>query len=321
MMTQKEKQILQFLQDDFPLVERPFLHAAGAFGMKEDELLRLLAGLKRRGVIRYLGIIFDPARLNITSVLSAAAVPAARAESVARVISGFREVSHNYLRSGCPNLWFTLSASSLSALQSLIGRVEKKAGVGLMVFPAKRTFKIDARFDLARKASRKQCLRTKRCVGAAVVDRKLAIELNKPLSLCRRPFAIPAVRCKLSEPRLRAIVAAYMRTGLIRRFGLVLSHGDAGFNVNCMVVWQVPRGRVSAAAGVFKGCVQITHCYERLTAANWPYNVYTMIHCRSRSECEQLIARLVRQTGVSRYRALYTEKEFKKTKTDLAAIL
>lgn len=320
MLTEKEKRILQYLQDEFPLEEEPFAHAAGLFRMSEAELLRLLAGLKRRKVIRYLGGIFNPAKIGVRSALCAMDVPASEVERTAAVVSGFRQVSHNYLRSGHPNLWFTLSASSDAGLQRLRRQIERRTGSAPLFLPVVRTFKIDARFPLG--ASRMGAGRFFPAPrGKSRINRKLIIELNKPLEITRTPFAPVAARLRLPEPRVRVLVRRYLDAGILRRFGLVLNHGEAGFTSNCMVAWNVAPGRVERAAGVFRNSERITHCYERVTHAQWRYNLYTMLHCRSKRECENRIRELARAAGVSDYAALFTEKEFKKTKADLAAIL
>ena len=56
----------------------------------------------------------------------------------------------------------------------------------------------------------------------------------------------------------------------------------------------------------------VSHCYDRTTAPDWPYNLYTMVHGHSREECEQIVAGLADETGVEERAMLYTKREWKK---------
>lgn len=321
-MTEKERLLLQYLQDDFPLVPRPFARAAARFGISEDEVLAILARLKRRKVIRYLGAIFDPKRLGIRSVLCAADVAPRDVAAIARSISALREVSHNYLRRGRPNLWFTVSAGSAGKLARKLKDIRALTGGSLRSFPVIQTFKIDARFPLTDRAASGPARPRARARGCACrVDKKAVIALNRPFPLARRPFARVAAGLGLSESRLLGMLERYRAAGILRRFGIILGHRHAGFRANCMVVWRIPSAKLGRAARVFRATQQITHCYERAAAPGWPYNVYTMIHCAARAECTRLIKALVLSTGIAEYREFPTVREFKKTKADLAAIL
>ena len=57
---------------------------------------------------------------------------------------------------------------------------------------------------------------------------------------------------------------------------------------------------------------EVTHCYERETTDEWPYNMYTVVHGRSDEECEAVIERIRQAAGVDDFVAVYSVKEFKK---------
>ncbi len=58
--------------------------------------------------------------------------------------------------------------------------------------------------------------------------------------------------------------------------------------------------------------MEVTHCYERATAVDWPYNIYTMVHSRSREDCLRIADQLSHQSGISDYTVLFSEREYKK---------
>jgi len=60
----------------------------------------------------------------------------------------------------------------------------------------------------------------------------------------------------------------------------------------------------------------VSHCYLRPTYPDWPYNLFTMIHGRSAEDCEAVLAEISRETGITEFSALYSTKEYKKTRVE-----
>jgi len=58
---------------------------------------------------------------------------------------------------------------------------------------------------------------------------------------------------------------------------------------------------------------EVSHCYQRPRFADWPYNLYGMVHGRTRQECLDIVERIAEATGIRKHRALFTVREFKKT--------
>jgi len=56
----------------------------------------------------------------------------------------------------------------------------------------------------------------------------------------------------------------------------------------------------------------VTHCYRRPTYPDWTYNLFTMVHGRTPTECDAVLAEISRATGITDYAALYSTKEYKK---------
>jgi len=148
-MNQKEKLILTTLQSEFPLACHPYSDMARRLGMTEERLLEKIAGLKRNGTIRRIGAVTSARHVGYKSVLISACVMASSIPAVARFVSSFANVSHNYLREGKFNLWCTFSAKTQSDINAFIAALKKQRGVsGVIVLPARKTFKINAEFSL-----------------------------------------------------------------------------------------------------------------------------------------------------------------------------
>ncbi|MBN1614420.1 MAG: AsnC family transcriptional regulator [Deltaproteobacteria bacterium] len=139
--------ILNVLQDEFPLVQAPFGSIAERIGLGEDEVIRRIGKMKREGVIRRIGAVFDPQKLGFASTLCAARVPEERLPAFVKGVNALAGVTHNYRRNHPYNVWFTLTEESERALDDAIARIVDETGIAdILRMKAKRAFKIDARF-------------------------------------------------------------------------------------------------------------------------------------------------------------------------------
>jgi len=144
-----EREVLNAIQEDFPLVKRPFRELAARLGRTEEEILGVVRELKQKGIIRRIGASFDSGRLNLASTLVAMKVPPERLEEVASVVSSYPEVTHNYQRDHRYNLWFAVIAARQARLDAILQEIKEKTGI-LEVYslPARRRFKIRVKFEL-----------------------------------------------------------------------------------------------------------------------------------------------------------------------------
>ncbi len=133
-LAELEKRVVRELQEGLPLVPRPFGVLAGRLGIKEDELLRLVAGLRDKGIIRRFGAAVRHQDLGFNhNAMVVWAVPEARVEEVGRIFAAFKEVSHCYERACAPlwryNLFTRLHGTDEGACRALAGRLARAAGL------------------------------------------------------------------------------------------------------------------------------------------------------------------------------------------------
>ena len=144
-----DKKILNILQKEFPLEERPFLIVAKRCGINEDEALARIQKMKDEGIIRRIGAVFDGIKLGRVSTLCAARVPEDKIDIFVQIVNANKGVTHNYRRNHEYNIWFTASAETAEALAAFLKDVKEKTGVtDILDMRAVRTFKIDASFDM-----------------------------------------------------------------------------------------------------------------------------------------------------------------------------
>ena len=108
----------------------------------------------------------------------------------------------------------------------------------------------------------------------------------------------------------------FLDSGKMRRFAAVLHHRTAGFSANAMGVWAVPGddAEVDRAGELMAGFRAVSHCYRRPTYPDWPYNIFTMVHGKSREDCEQSLAAIAAKTNIRDHGALYSTREYKKVR-------
>jgi siroheme decarboxylase len=144
-----DKAILNLIQSNFPISSRPYLVISDRLGLDEDNVIRRIKKLKKSGIIRRIGGNFVPEKLGFVSTLCAAVVPEEKIESFAKAINSYPGVTHNYLRDGSFNVWFTFIASSMKEIDTNLKQISKETGVNEIInLPATRVFKIRAHFDL-----------------------------------------------------------------------------------------------------------------------------------------------------------------------------
>jgi siroheme decarboxylase len=144
-----DKKILNILQKEFPLEERPFSIVAQKCGISEEEVIKRVQKLKDKGIIRRIGAIFDGVKLGRASTLCAARVPEEKIEIFVRTVNANENVTHNYRRNNEYNIWFTVTAAERKEIESFLAHLKETTGVtDILDMRAVRTFKIDSYFEM-----------------------------------------------------------------------------------------------------------------------------------------------------------------------------
>lgn len=145
--TPLEQHLLNDFQRDMSLSATPYADMAEQLGVSEEDVLQSIKSLQDRGVISRVGPVFRPNRIGV-STLAAMAVTEQDLECVARIVSAFPEVNHNYQRDHEYNLWFVVTASSEEHLDIVLHEIEQHAEYPLMSLPMLEDYFIDLGFKL-----------------------------------------------------------------------------------------------------------------------------------------------------------------------------
>ena len=144
-------------------------------------------------------------------------------------------------------------------------------------------------------------------------DKAIIRALQGEFPLVAEPYKALAESVGMTENEFLARAEKLLKEKKIRKMGAVLKHREVGFVANALCAWVVPAERLDEVARNMSAAKEVSHCYDRTTRPDWQYNLYTMIHGKSRQECEEVAARLAEENGVTERVMLYSKKEWKKT--------
>jgi len=145
------------------------------------------------------------------------------------------------------------------------------------------------------------------------LERKIIALVQGDLPVDKYPYRVIAEKVGTDEETVLSVLRDLNDRGIIRRFGATLRHQKTGFTANAMVAWRVDEDRAEEVGKRMASFDQVSHCYRRNPAKDWPYNLYTMVHAADETACRKIVATISEKTAVVDYEILFSRKELKKT--------
>jgi DNA-binding Lrp family transcriptional regulator len=319
-----DKKLLDTMQGKFRIVPRPYAEVATVLGVEEDVVLTRVRQLIEQRIIRQVTPIFDTRAFGYQSMLVAAKVDPEHPWRPAKIVNAHPGVSHNYLRNHEFNMWFTVATEPDSplGLDGTLEVLQRETGAeSVRQLPTLKLFKI--RMDLEMSGDTETLAKSAQIVEPVDIEPQPYDELDKAvvratqgdLPVVSEPYAEAAAEVGMPVDQLIAHLEGMQERGLLRRVAAILFHRRAGFSANGMGVWKVPEDQVLEAGRRMAAFRGISHCYERPTYADWPYQLFTMAHGRSKEECDAILDAVRDEVGCIEDRAtLYSSTEFKKVR-------
>ena len=328
--------VIDHLHGGLPLVDRPFAEVAAALGLAEDALIERLRRLLAQGVLSRFGPLFQIERAGGRFVLAAIAVPEDRFDAVTAQVNAHPEVAHNYRREHRLNMWFVVGTETRAEADAVLAAIAAETGLAVLGFPKEREFFVELRLPLTATAATAEGGAPAAAPPPAPVpapvrhastghvppapltgfDRALITATQGGLPLVPRPYEAVGAMLGASGEAVRARLAEMLDQGLVRRIGAVPNHYRLGFTANGMTVWDVDDALVDALGERVGALPGVSHCYRRPRhAPDWPYNLFAMVHGRSRAECAQQAAAIAALLGPAcrSHDILYSSAILKKT--------
>lgn len=118
-------------------------------------------------------------------------------------------------------------------------------------------------------------------------DRRIINATQSGLPLTPAPYAEVAAWLGIPEVEVIDRLASMQARGVVRRVALAPNHYALGVTANGMSVWDVADDRAEDLGARVGALDYVSHCYLRpRVLPDWPYNLFAMIHGRSRAEVE-----------------------------------
>jgi DNA-binding Lrp family transcriptional regulator len=140
MLDDVDATIINFLQDGFPRVPRPFAVVGEQLGLSESEVIKRVRRLREADVFTRFGPFFDAEAMGGAFCLCAMAVPVDRFEDVATKVNAHHEVAHNYERAHRLNMWFVLATQFPEQIDAVARDIERETGLHVLLLPKLEEF-------------------------------------------------------------------------------------------------------------------------------------------------------------------------------------
>lgn len=314
-------EILSRIQKKFPLYSKPFQIMANELNTSEDEILKILNEEKNADIIRQTSAIFDTKRLGYKSSLVAFKIPSQNIEAAVAIINSHPGVSHNYERNHDFNIWFTMAVApdSKLGLDKTIEILAKLTDAeDSITLPTLKLFKINVKLDTTGKDEKKE--KVKKVIHKEIeltpLHHQIIQKIQYDIKFVSEPFAEIIADLEIDYDTFFKILAELQESGMMRRFASILNHRKAGFNANAMVVWDIDEKNGESIGEKAAAFSAVSHCYLRPKYSNWPYNLFTMIHGKTKEETNATIADIDKDIESASHMPLYSSREFKKVRIE-----
>lgn len=145
------------------------------------------------------------------------------------------------------------------------------------------------------------------------MEKRVVAAVQGDIPIVAQPYRQIADQLGIEESALLEILTHLTRRGIIRRFGATLRHQKSGYQSNAMVAWRVDEDRIEEVGKIMASFRAVSHCYRRSPTAQWPYNLYTMVHGKNEENCRHTAQKMAAKAGLSEYEMLFSRRELKKT--------
>lgn len=314
-----QDRLVSALQTGLQIEARPFRTLAGQIGISEDEVIAETRRLFEEGKARRFGAVFDSQALGYRGTLCGASIPAGQIERCAAAVSEHRGVTHCYEREHPVNLWFTLTAfgNTLEAELEKLGKLIEPYIIYSL--PAIKRFKIQVTFGGSDASSPAAPLAAVTPCGLQPGDRELIRLLQGTMPVAAEPYSWAAGELGIEPAELIESLNRLKAARAVRRICVIMQHRAIGYTANGMCTWNAEPGRVTEAGRILASFGEVTHCYERVAPAVFPFNLFAMVHSRSSKAAVELFKKITERAGLSGGQILFSTREFKKSSMEYFA--
>ena len=145
-MDQLDRNIINRLQHDFPVCDRPFEQMALTLDCSEDELIDRVQKMLDEGVLTRFGPMYNAVNMGGALSLCAMKVPQEKFDEVTGLVNAYAEVAHNYERDHEMNMWFVLATETQQELEDTVTDIESTTGIDVYNMPKQKEYFVGLHF-------------------------------------------------------------------------------------------------------------------------------------------------------------------------------
>ena len=146
-MDERDRSIVNTLQDGLPICEEPFAALARELDIGEEEIVARIEKLLENNVLTRFGPLFDAERLGGSLSLCALSVSPDEFDEIAERVNAHPEVAHNYERDHALNMWFVLATENAERIGEVVAAIERETGCRVFQFPKQEEFYVGLRLE------------------------------------------------------------------------------------------------------------------------------------------------------------------------------
>jgi DNA-binding Lrp family transcriptional regulator len=186
------------------------------------------------------------------------------------------------------------------------------------MLPTLKLFKINVKLNTTGKDEKKE--KVKKVVHTDIELTPLHMDIIKraqyDIDIVSEPFGQIIKDLDITYETFFNVLKELQEAGVMRRFASILNHRKAGFSANAMVVWDVDEANGEAIGESAAAFSAVSHCYLRPKYANWPFNLFTMVHGKTTEETNGIIDDMAKEIPNKSHMPLYSSREFKKVRIE-----
>ena len=138
-------------------------------------------------------------------------------------------------------------------------------------------------------------------------------EFQNNFKLETKPFKRIANDTNCSEEEVITTIGHCIDKGLIRRIGVAVKPQKAGLSANALTAWKVSPERIHEIGSELAEMKEVSHCYDRECPEGWDYNLFVMLHSKTKEDLEKLIKSISETYDLKEYKVYNTVRELKKS--------
>lgn len=146
-MDKIDKQIINALQDGFPICNAPYRRVAAQLGLGEQELIDRLKALLDNGILTRFGPLYNAEQMGGALTLAAVKAPIERFDEIAGIINAFPEVAHNYARNHELTMWFVIATETPEQIHETISAIEQQTGLNVYNMPKNKEYFVSLKLE------------------------------------------------------------------------------------------------------------------------------------------------------------------------------